>query len=63
MYRDPSRNVDGRALHADHSVARSQGGKRADRLMLAACNMARGDGTTTERYAAPWWSRDWMGPA
>lgn len=67
MYRDPALNVDGRALQADHSQSRSQGGTRADRLMLATCNGSRGDGTRTpaaqdaERYAAPWWTRDWTG--
>ena len=63
MYRDASRNPDGMPLEADHTLARSQGGRKADRLMLATCNRSRGDGTRSERYAAPWWSRDWMTPA
>lgn len=61
MYRDPARNPDGMPLEADHTVARSQGGRRADRLLLATCNRSRGDGT---RAASPagrpdWWTRDW----
>ena len=61
MYRDPTLNADGQPLHADHTLARSQGGTKADRLMLGTCNMSRGDGHNAERYAAPWWTRDWMG--
>jgi hypothetical protein len=49
MYRDPSRNVDGLTLEADHTLARSQGGTRADRLLLATCNRSRGDGTRLGR--------------
>lgn len=70
MYRDPTRNVDGRPLQADHSIARSQGGTKADRLMLATCNASRGNGTrahthtgthTGSGYREPWWTRDWLG--
>jgi hypothetical protein len=61
MYRNPSLNPDGRPLEADHTLARSQGGKRADRLMLSTCNRSRGDGSRGTRYAAPGWSRDWSG--
>lgn len=61
MYRDPALNPDGLPLHADHSLARSQGGTRADRLMLATCNQSRGDGTRGDRTASDWWSRDWSG--
>jgi 5-methylcytosine-specific restriction endonuclease McrA len=32
-------------LDADHTVSRSQGGRRADRLLHALCNRSRGDGT------------------
>lgn len=46
-YRDPRRNVDGMPLEADHTLARSQGGTRADRLLLATCNRSRQDGTRT----------------
>ncbi|MBE7338113.1 hypothetical protein INS45_01365 [Corynebacterium aurimucosum] len=44
MYRERSRNFDGRALAADHSLARALGGTRADRLLHSTCNSARGDG-------------------
>lgn len=66
MYRDPDRNVDGRPLEADHTIARSQGGKRADRLLLATCNRSRGDGTrdvdtvTTPFTRPEWWTRTWF---
>lgn len=64
MYRDASRNPDGMPLEADHGeLARSLGGKRADRLLLATCNRSRGDGTRIHA-ASPmtrpaWWTRDW----
>jgi len=45
MYKDADRNPDAKPLEADHSVARSLGGKVADRLMLATCNNSRGNGT------------------
>lgn len=45
MYRDPAQNWDGRPLEADHSVARSKGGNRADRLLCSTCNRQRGDGS------------------
>jgi hypothetical protein len=38
MYRDSRLNVDRMPLKADHTIARSRGGIRADRLMLATCN-------------------------
>lgn len=64
MYRDPDRNVDGRTLQADHTVARSQGGTKADRLLLATCNGSRGDGNRTpndEPFTRPaHWTRDWF---
>lgn len=45
LYRDAARNPDGRALHADHTRARSKGGTVADRLLHGSCNEARGDGS------------------
>jgi hypothetical protein len=62
MYRDATRNPDGLPLQADHTLARSRGGTRADRLMLATCNQSRGAGHAPDRYAAPWWTRDWTQP-
>ncbi|NUR09343.1 MAG: hypothetical protein HOQ45_20360 [Nocardioidaceae bacterium] len=61
MYRDPARNPDGMPLEADHTQARSQGGRRADRLLLATCNRSRGDGTRTVTPTGrpDWWTRDW----
>lgn len=54
MYRDAARNPDGRTLHADHTRARSRGGKTADRLLHASCNEARGDGSRDDdRPTAP----------
>ena len=32
MYRDPSRNPDGRPLEADHTLARSRGGALPDQI-------------------------------
>ncbi len=32
-------------LEADHTIARSQGGRTADRLLHMTCNRERGDGT------------------
>lgn len=49
MYRDPARNLDGRALQADHPLARSLGGRVASRLLLATCNASRGNGTRGRR--------------
>lgn len=45
MYSRPERNADRMPLEADHTVARSLGGVRADRLLLATCNRSRGNGT------------------
>ena len=47
MYGDANagRNWDGRRLSGDHSIARSHGGKVADRLMHWQCNTDRGDGS------------------
>ncbi|WP_072691759.1 HNH endonuclease [Rhodococcus marinonascens] len=44
LYRDPAQNWDGNALHADHTIARSQGGTVADRLVHDLCNKQRQDG-------------------
>lgn len=60
MYRDPTRNIDRHPLEADHTRARSRGGRHADRLMLAVCNRSRQAGTRI--YSAPTRptpSRDW----
>lgn len=59
MYRDPRRNIDGRPLDADHTLARSQGGKHADRLMLAVCNRSRQDGTRGQQTRPTPNSREW----
>lgn len=45
MYREPARNFDTAALEADHSLARSQGGQHADRLLHMTCNRQRQDGS------------------
>ena len=52
------------ALQADHTVPRSLGGKVADRLLHAWCNMSRGNGTRTPSADRDDWraggtSRDW----
>jgi hypothetical protein len=45
MHREPARNFDGAALEADHSLARSQRGQHADRLLRMTCNRQRQDGS------------------
>lgn len=45
MYRQPDDNFDHAPLEADHTIARSQGGRTADRLLHMTCNRERGDGT------------------
>lgn len=45
MFRDARQNFDGATLEADHSEARSRGGRKADRLMHSTCNRQRGDGS------------------
>lgn len=55
MYRDAARNVDGRALEADHTIARARGGKAADRLLISTCNRSRGAGELTPLVT----SREW----
>ena len=44
MYRDAALNPDRMPLEADHTLARSLGGRKADRLLLATCNRSRGNG-------------------
>ncbi|TFV90403.1 hypothetical protein [Blastococcus sp. CT_GayMR16] len=64
MYRDAARNPDGMPLELDHTLARSQGGTRGDRLLLATCNRSRGDGTRTTDavpFTRPeWWTDNWF---
>jgi hypothetical protein len=48
MFKDPKRNPDKMALHADHKRSRSRFGvmrNAANRLLHAKCNIARGDGS------------------
>nr|WP_082933497.1 hypothetical protein [Gordonia sp. 852002-10350_SCH5691597] len=45
MFKQPERNWDTTPLEADHTVSRSQGGTRADRLLHSVCNRQRGDGS------------------
>ncbi|WP_018119407.1 AAA family ATPase [Corynebacterium mastitidis] len=40
------------ALHADHSTSRAHGGRYADRMLHAVCNMQRRDGSNDERRPA-----------
>ena len=63
MYLDAARNPDRMPLEADHTQARSQGGTKADRLLLATCNRSRGAGTrvAVTQGRPPWWTRDWTG--
>jgi hypothetical protein len=63
MYRDASLNPDGLPLEADHTLARSHGGTKADRLMLATCNRSRGAGHRATIVQPTWWSRDWLADA
>ena len=62
MYRDAASNPDGMPLEADHTLARSQGGTKADRLLLATCNRSRGAGTRLVEAGGPpaWWTREWF---
>lgn len=62
MHKNPALNPDALPLEADHTQSRSQGGRRADRLLLATCNRSRGDGTRTAEAPTirpTWWTRDW----
>lgn len=45
MYEARELNWDREALAADHSLARVNGGTKADRLLHGKCNKARGDGS------------------
>lgn len=70
MFREPGLNPGGRPLHADHELARVDGGTHATRLMHASCNESRGAGRrqggqfrgSEEAYLAErrrYWSREW----
>jgi hypothetical protein len=61
MYRHPALNLDGLPLTADDWIGRSRDGLKADRLVLAADNRSRGARDRGDRYAAPWWAREWTG--
>jgi hypothetical protein len=61
MYRDASQNPDGLPLEADHTLARSKGGRRADRLLIATCNRSRGAGERIDAGQVSWWTRNWDG--
>lgn len=52
MYRAPERNWDERKLEGDHSIARSRGGTRADRLLHSTCNRRRGAGDHDDQRPA-----------
>lgn len=45
MFKQPERNWDTAPLEADHTLSRSQGGTRADRLLHSVCNRQRQDGS------------------
>lgn len=63
MYKDPALNVDRMMLEADHTIARSRGGTKADRLLLATCNRSRGAGGGARQALTEdrprWRTRDW----
>ena len=52
MFKDKTRNFDGLALAADHTLARANGGILADRLLHGSCNSARGDGSRDDQRPA-----------
>ncbi|OCB46687.1 hypothetical protein A5721_10875 [Mycobacterium vulneris] len=55
MFREPTRNWDGKPLNAEHSKSRSlhgTTGNHADRLMHDTCNKQRGDGTRDDQRPA-----------
>uniref|UniRef100_A0AAU8GM67 HNH endonuclease n=1 Tax=Mycobacterium phage JustASigh TaxID=3158894 RepID=A0AAU8GM67_9CAUD len=55
MFRDPTRNWDGKPLHADHSRSRATHGTTgnpADRLLHDTCNKQRGDGSRDDQRPA-----------
>jgi hypothetical protein len=45
MFKDKTRNWDGKTLAGDHTVPRMAGGTLADRLLHGQCNSQRGDGS------------------
>jgi hypothetical protein len=56
----------GQVLSADHSIPRALGGRVADRLLHAPCNIERGDGSRDHLRPAllihdrsRWTSREW----
>ena len=55
MFRDPTRNFDGKPLAADHSKSRALhgiAGNAADRLLHDLCNKQRGDGSRDDQRPA-----------
>jgi hypothetical protein len=55
MYRDKTKNWDGKSLHAEHTRTRKfhgVKGNRADRLMHDTCNKQRGDGSRDDQRPA-----------
>jgi hypothetical protein len=55
LFREPSRNWDGKPLAADHSKARAIhgiAGNKADRLLHEICNKQRGDGSRDDQRPA-----------
>jgi hypothetical protein len=52
MFKDNPRNWDHKKLAADHTIPRSMGGKRADRLLHSLCNKQRGDGRRDDQRPA-----------
>lgn len=52
LHHHPTNNWDHAPLEADHTLARSQGGTRADRLLHMTCNRERGDGTRDHQRPA-----------
>lgn len=52
MFLDDERNWDRRPLAGDHSLARTNGGTKADRLLHSTCNKQRGDGSRDDKRPA-----------
>ncbi|GJJ23715.1 hypothetical protein [Mycolicibacterium mageritense] len=55
MFRDPSRNFDGKALNADHERSRAvygTAGNAANRLLHDTCNKQRQDGSRDDQRPA-----------
>lgn len=59
MYRQAELNVDRLPLEADHTIARADGGTRADRLLLATCNRSRGGMLRTQVLRPLRTTREW----